>query len=64
VTEAAIQKQVAIGMTREQVEAAWGKPESIRETVTAGGTSEQWVYRGFNYLSFQDGILRSMSLSR
>lgn len=38
----------------------WGKPNKINRTTNAGGTREQWVYGGHNYLYFQDGILISM----
>ena len=39
------QKRVAIGMTSEQVMAAWGYPSAVNKTTVAGGVNEQWVYR-------------------
>jgi hypothetical protein len=52
---------VSIGMTPERVlQSSWGKPEKINTTTNAFGTSEQWVYRGHNYLYFQDGKLTTI----
>lgn len=50
---------VSIGMTKEMCELSWGKPQKINETVTAGRTLEQWVYKS-NYLYFDNGILTTM----
>lgn len=47
--DAVITQQVAIGMTKEQVEASWGKPD--RQSFHKGryGVMEYWYYdRGFN----------------
>jgi hypothetical protein len=57
------QKKVSIGMTAEQVQLSWGKPDRINTTSTARADHEQWVY-GKEYLYVQDGILRSMQTSR
>lgn len=52
---------VSIGMTKERViQSSWGKPEKINSTTSLNGTREQWVYRGHNYLYFQDGILTTI----
>lgn len=56
--------RVVVGMTKEQVIRAWGRPTKINKTIGAGYSSEQWVYeRGgigrAQYLYFDDGILRS-----
>jgi hypothetical protein len=49
---------VRIGMTTNQVLASnWGRPRSVNRTVTARGTTEQWVYGDGNYLYFEDGVL-------
>jgi hypothetical protein len=37
-------KKVFIGMTAEQAEWSWGKPKEIRETLTARGSEQQWIY--------------------
>lgn len=52
---------VSIGMTREEVlDSMWGKPQSINRTTGAYGTHEQWVYRGRNYLYFENGVLTTI----
>jgi hypothetical protein len=51
--------KVAIGYTKEMCELSWGEPKKINETITAGGKSEQWVYKD-NYLYFNNGKLTSM----
>lgn len=55
---------VRIGMTEAQVLRAWGKPEKINTTITAGGRSQQWVY-GYGvgsrqYLYMENGTLRTI----
>lgn len=46
---------VRVGMTKTQVtdRTNWGKPETVNKTVTATGTTEQWVYGGGNYVYFK-----------
>lgn len=52
---------VLIGMTKQQVLSSnWGKPARINRTTNLGGTSEQWVYEGGNYLYFSNGILTTI----
>ncbi|MFC0417730.1 hypothetical protein ACFFHH_20180 [Cytobacillus solani] len=51
--------KIGIGMTQEEVIESIGKPTDINKTVTANGTSEQWVYPNYVYLYFEDGILTS-----
>jgi hypothetical protein len=52
---------VSIGMTQQQVlDSSWGRPTDINKTITEYGTHEQWVYNGYNYLYFEDGILTSI----
>jgi len=49
---------VRIGMTKEEVLMSnWGIPYDINKTVTRYGVHEQWCYRGYNYLYFENGIL-------
>lgn len=56
---------VKIGMTTEQVLMSnWGKPERVNVTVSARGSSEQWVYSGQQYLYFDNGILTSIQQTR
>ena len=54
-----------IGMTAEEVRrSAWGTPDEINRTTTKYGTSEQWVYEGFNYdnkyVYLDDGIVTAI----
>jgi len=72
VKQAILRGEIFLGMTREQVEASWGKPHSINRSIGIWGTHEQWVYgykkyygagvSGFvptHYLYFENGILTS-----
>ncbi len=53
VREAAIAaKQVLVGMTREEVERAWGKPDKINQSTSGGGLREQWVFESGSYVYF------------
>lgn len=50
-----------IGMTDDEArKSTWGKPKNINRTTTAYGISEQWVYDGYKYLYFEDGILTTI----
>ncbi|WP_211147016.1 hypothetical protein [Paenibacillus dokdonensis] len=56
-----IPSNVSIGMTKEEVLAStWGKPKDINKTTTANYVSEQWVYSGYRYLYFENGILTTI----
>lgn len=58
--EAAIaRRQVFIGMTRDEVIAAWGSPRRSNVTLNAYGKHEQLVYES-NYLYLTDGVLTSI----
>lgn len=51
--EAAIAaKQVLVGMTREEVERAWGKPDRTDRSTINGGVREQWAYDSGLYVYF------------
>ncbi len=51
--EAAIAaKQVLVGMTREEVERAWGKPDRTDRSTINGGVREQWAYDNGTYVYF------------
>lgn len=50
-----------IGMTQDEViKTKWGRPNHINQTITVNGTDEQWVYDGYKYLYFEDGILTTI----
>lgn len=52
---------VRIGMTQEEVLlSSWGRPTKVNRTISASGVNEQWVYEGFNYLYFRDGVLTTI----
>ena len=61
---------IAIGMTKEQAIASWGKPQKNNRTVTKYGVREQWCYGVYSdswetylhvhtYVYFNDGKLSS-----
>ena len=57
-------RMVRIGMTAEQVRAAWGKPGHINSTIYRSGTHEQWVYRDSQYVYLEDGVVTSLQDTR
>ena len=48
-------RHIYIGMNKDMVREAWGRPKDINRTTSAYGTSEQWVY-GYSYVYFDDDI--------
>jgi hypothetical protein len=50
--------QIYIGMTKEQVRAAWGRPYRVNTTTGSFGEHEQWVMHemGRSYVYFENGI--------
>lgn len=56
--------KIMVGMTAAQVRRAWGEPTKINVTVSGGGRTEQWVYRGKNfrddYVYLENGTVRSV----
>jgi len=65
IKEAIRNKQVMIGMTKDDVIASWGRPDDINRSISASGTSEQWVYeRGdydSQYVYFDNGVVSYIS---
>jgi len=67
-------RQVAVGMTQEQVIKAWGSPTSVNTDINraSGGTTaarEQWVYQKdddirADYVYFREGRVTSIQLRR
>jgi len=53
------QSKVKVGMTKEECELSWGKPDDINETIYQNYTSEQWIYSN-NYLYFKKNILETI----
>lgn len=63
ITDAVINRNVILGMTKEQVIVSWGgrpNDKDINRSVGSWGVHEQWIYeaRGI-YLYFENGILTS-----
>jgi len=59
---------VAVGMTREMVEASWGKPMTKSYDSGVGGTIETWTFRPYdldryNYVYFYEGKLARWSIN-
>lgn len=57
-----LEEKICLKMTKEQVEASWGKPRDINRTVGSWGVHEQWIYGEIphsNYLYFENGKLTS-----
>lgn len=56
-------KDITTGMTKEQVIASWGSPDSINRITEKNSIKETWVYYKNGqkpaYLKFQKGILKS-----
>ncbi len=57
-------RQIAIGMTKDQVRAAWGRPQSVNSTVYASGTHEQWVYGAGQYVYFEGDVMTTLQQSK
>jgi hypothetical protein len=59
---AVLHNEIKVGMTTDQVLAAWGRPYDVRNLTSPGsGTSTTWIYRKGNesvHLDFKDGILK------
>ncbi|ANY70444.1 hypothetical protein BBD42_31060 [Paenibacillus sp. BIHB 4019] len=54
-------KSPSVGMTKQEVlDSTWGKPIDINKTTTKYGVSEQWVYKNYKYIYFEDGIVTTI----
>lgn len=58
--KAVLEGKVFVGMNSEQALESWGEPDDINRTITARGTSEQWVFGSGSYLYFDNGILTTI----
>jgi hypothetical protein len=63
ITVAVLARKVLLGMSREQVETSWGKPQRIHRDVGSWGIKEQWIYGG-TYLYFDNDLLTSYQDSK
>lgn len=50
-----LSRRISIGMTAEVAIESWGRPNSVNRTITAAGTSEQWVYGSRSYIYLANG---------
>lgn len=51
-----------IGMTADEVRnSTWGSPKEINKNTYSWGTTEQWVYYGYKYIYFRNGVVSSIS---
>lgn len=60
VTTLVTARRIGIGMTAEQVRAAWGAPTRVNVTLSGNVRLEQWVYASGNYVYFADGLVRTI----
>lgn len=58
--EAIAAKQVLVGMTREEVERAWGKPDRVDRSSSGAGVREQWAYDSGFYVYFGEEKVTSI----
>ena len=60
--------RVGVGMTSLEAFQAWGSPSRVNSTVTARGSSQQWVYRrergAADYVYVTDGVVTAVQSSR
>jgi hypothetical protein len=56
-------RQIDIGMTADQVRAAWGKPDELSVTQLGSSRTEMWTY-GTNLVFLKDSIVTSFNSSR
>lgn len=52
--------KIGIGMTEDQVKAAWGNPSRINRTTTSYGVREQWVYNMSSYVYLDEGVVTAI----
>jgi hypothetical protein len=53
-------KQVYIGMNKQQAIMSWGFPDDINTTINRLGRQEQWVYSHSSYLYFDNDTLTTI----
>lgn len=59
---AVLQREVMVGMNKEEVRLAWGKPHVTTTTDGMAGLKEHWIWRsvrGDRYVEFKDGYVIS-----
>jgi len=59
VSNAKNQDKIILGMSKNDVISAWGKPSNINRDIYPFGTHEQWVY-GSSYVYFENDVLTAI----
>lgn len=54
------ERRIQIGWNKQMCLLSWGRPSKINQTMSNWGTHEQWVYRDYVYVYFEDGILSTI----
>ncbi len=62
--ELILRKEIAIGMNKEMVRAAWYSPLSQTSSVNSSGTMDIWVYDLGTYVTFVNGIVSSITTTK
>lgn len=62
IMEAKQDREIILGMSKDDVRSIWGKPDEIKNTVTEYGNREQWYYRGeshkkYKYVYFVEDVV-------
>lgn len=63
ILECVRRRQVCPGMTAEELELSWGRPESKNKSGGTFGLHEQWVYGLGRYVYLQNGTVTSWQVS-
>ncbi len=58
IVESIKQQSLELGMTKEQIQLAWGLPDDKSRSVGSWGVHEQWIYNE-TYLNIENGVLTS-----
>jgi cell division protein FtsL len=62
---AVAERRIFVGMTQAEVIKSWGSPHKINQTLTARGSSQQWVYKvrgagNDQYVYVDNGVVRAI----
>jgi hypothetical protein len=58
--DAVLAGKIYLGMNKDMVIEAWGRPDDINRTIVPGKTHEQWVYGLGSYVYFENGIVTAI----
>ena len=65
---AVAERTIFIGMTQAEVVKSWGSPHKVNQTLSARGSSEQWIYKypgvgNDRYVYLDNGVVRAIQSS-